>query len=256
MNTMKRMNSNAKISERFELPIHYAELESIYSQTIDRGLRSLAVTSCNGGEGTTTLACALARRAEAGGHKTLLVDMNFCRPAIAAEMGLENSSWQNLDQHLTSQIETTHVAAESAGCLAVLPAPVTPTGNLMLREKHYLSRCLEAWLQEYEVVIIDTSPLNAINRHNLPAERIAAECEGVLLMVKAGVTRQSHLNSAVNRLNTLGIQLSGCVYNDAQNPSLADELIRETYRLQRWLPGPMGWIRKKVRSSPLLNMSI
>lgn len=250
-------------SEKVELPIHYAELESIYSQTIDRGVRSLAITSCHGSEGVTTLACALAKRALAGGHKTLLVDMNFCRPALARELDIEEKPWQDLEGFMSSEIaypDQTHAVSSPADVvpsgLAVLPAPVTPTGNLMLREKHFLSACLQAWLKAFDVVIIDTSPVNAINRHNLPAERIAAECDGVLLTVRSGVTRQAELSMAMERLSGMGVQLSGCVFNDINSPTLGDEIIRETYRLQRWLPGLMGRIRRWVRESPVLNMSV
>jgi Mrp family chromosome partitioning ATPase len=245
-----------------ELPIHYAELESIYSQTIDCGVRSLAITACNSGEGTTTLACALAKRAQAGGRKTLLVDMNFCHPSIGGELGLTAGSWNNLDNLLEDQItqvaDSDDLAAylpKSMSPLAVLPAPSTPTGNLLLREKEYLARCMQSWLQEYEVVIVDTSPLNAINRHNLPAERICSQCEGTVLTVLAGVTRQAQIHSAMQRLNGHGIQLSGCVFNDRYCPSLAEELIRETYRFQRWLPSLMGWLREKIRRSALLNLA-
>jgi len=245
-----------------QLPIHYAELESIYSQTIDCGVRSLAITACNSGEGTTTLACALAKRAQAGGRKTLLVDMNFCHPSIGPELGLEPGSWKNLDNLLTEQIALVNDSEElvsylpkSLSPLAVLPAPSTPTGNLILREKGYLARCMEAWLLEYEVVIVDTSPLNAINRHNLPAERICSQCEGTVLAVLAGITRQAQLHTAMERLNGHGIQLSGCVFNDRFCPSLAEELVRETYRLQRWLPSMMTWLRGKIRHSSLLNLS-
>ena len=114
---------------------------------------------------------------------------------------------------------------------------------------------MQSWLQEYEVVIVDTSPLNAINRHNLPAERICSQCEGTVLTVLAGVTRQAQIHSAMQRLNGHGIQLSGCVFNDRYCPSLAEELIRETYRFQRWLPSLMGWLRGKIRRSALLNLA-
>jgi protein-tyrosine kinase len=246
-----------------ELPMHYAELESIYSQTIDCGVRSLAITACNSGEGTTTLACALAKRAQAGGHKTLLVDMDFCHPSIGPEFGLQAGSWQHLDNLLADQIllvdeskTLSPYLTKAVFPLAVLPAPSTPTGNLMLREKGYLARCMKAWLKEYAVVIIDTSPLNAINRHNLPAERICLQCEGTVLTVLAGVTKQGQLQSAMERLAGHGIQLSGCVFNDLYCPSLGEELIRETYRLQRWLPTMMSAIRRKLRQSTLFNLSI
>lgn len=246
-----------------ELPIHYAELESIYSQTIDRGVRSLAITACNSGEGTTTLACALAKRAQAGGHKTLLVDMNFCHPSIGPELGLAPGSWKNLDNLLVEQIalvkddrDSMTYMPKAVSSLSVLPAPSTPTGNLMLREKDYLARCMEAWLEEYELVIVDTSPLNAINRHNLPAERICSQCEGTVLTVLSGVTQQSQLQKAMERLTGHGIQLSGCVFNDLHSPTLAEELMRETYRLQRWLPSTMRKLRSKLSESTLFNLSI
>lgn len=244
-----------------ELPIHYSELESIYSQTIDCGVRSLAITASNQGEGTTTLACALAKRAQAGGRKTLLVDMNFCNPSIASELGLEAGSWNNLDNLLIEQIaqlddnQSISYMPKAPSTLSVLPAPSAPTGNLILREKEYLARCMTAWLEEYEVVIIDTSPLNAINRHNLPAERICSLCEGTVMMVLAGVTQQSQLMKAMERLTGHGVKLSGCVFNDLHSPTLAEELIRETYRLQRWLPSMMRNLRAKLRESALFNLS-
>jgi Mrp family chromosome partitioning ATPase len=114
---------------------------------------------------------------------------------------------------------------------------------------------MEAWLKEYEVVIVDTSPLNAINRHNLPAERICSQCEGTVLTVLAGVTKQGQLQSAMERLTGHGIQLSGCVFNDRYCPTLAEELIRETYRFQRWLPSMMSSLRIKLRQSTLFNLS-
>ena len=245
-----------------ELPIHYAELESIYSQTIDRGLRSVAITSCVGGEGTTTLACALAKRAQAGGRKTLLVDMNFCSPNIGMEMGLDmglrDRQWRCLDNHLSEQIESLELSTGSVGNgqLSILPAPSTPTGNLMLREKHYLAQCMEAWLTEYDLVVVDTSPLNAINRHNLPAERICSECEGTVLTVMAGVTQQTQVQAAMSKLDRYGIELSGCVFNDLVSPTLAEEVIRQSYRLQPWLPSLMEWVRGKIRASSMMNMTV
>lgn len=243
-----------------ELPIHYSELESIYSQTIDSGLRSVAITASTRGEGTSTLALALAKRAQAGGRKTLIVDMNFCHPSIGRELEVEAGTWNNLDNLLFEEIKSVcneeHSLSTSTTALSVLPAPSTPPKNLMLREKDYLSRCMDAWLEEYEIVIVDTSPINENNRHNFPAESICSLCEGTVLMVLAGVTRQSQLIKATERLAAHGIQLSGCVFNDQYCPSLAEEMIRETYRLQRYLPSIMTKIRTKVRESALFNLSI
>lgn len=232
-----------------ELPIHYAELENIYSQTIDAGIRSLVITSCNPQEGVTTLACALAKRAQAGGRKTLLVDMNFFRPSIGTQLGLPLESWQEIDDRLCSKI----IHSDS---LSVLPAPEVPNRNLLLREKSYLQQCLDTWMEAFDVIIIDTSPINANNRNNLPAARISSVCEACLLVVLAGETRQGCVAGAVQRLEQQGATLLGCVYNDLNNPSLLDEMLRESYRLQRLFPGFMSWFRNKIRHSNLLNQSV
>ena len=59
------------------LPIHYLELETIYTKTLGQGLGSLAITAAESGEGITTLSMALSRRNETAGRKTLLVDLNL-----------------------------------------------------------------------------------------------------------------------------------------------------------------------------------
>lgn len=63
------------------IPIQYLELESLYAATVARGIRSLAVTSSEGGEGVSSICDALARRSEADGLRTLLVDLNLYHPA-------------------------------------------------------------------------------------------------------------------------------------------------------------------------------
>ena len=62
------------------IPIQYLELESLYAATVARGIRSLAVTSSEGGEGVSSICDALARRSEADGLRTLLVDLNLYHP--------------------------------------------------------------------------------------------------------------------------------------------------------------------------------
>jgi Mrp family chromosome partitioning ATPase len=55
-----------------DLPIHYAEVEAIYNQTIGTGYRTIAITSAIAGEGKTTISQALVERAQLIGKKSII----------------------------------------------------------------------------------------------------------------------------------------------------------------------------------------
>lgn len=50
---------------------------------------------------------------------------------------------------------------------------------------------MEYWLEKYDVVVFDTSPVNARNRQNIAPESICAMVDAAVFVVMAGVTRQT-----------------------------------------------------------------
>lgn len=235
------------------LPVAYLELEAIYARTLGQGMRSLAVCAANSGEGVSMLAEALARRTQAGGHRVLLVEMNLYQPTMANQFGLERQAW--LPALHADQPSQLPVINEEQG-FGVLPASLAQEASLRLREPNVLEGSLREWLGRYDHVIFDTSPLNATNQNNIPAERIAAACDGCVMLVLAGVTSQTAVMQAKRRLDAAGARLAGAVFNDRQNPSLATEMVRESDRLARLLPRVSAWLKRKVSSSPLLNLPV
>lgn len=220
------------------IPIQYLELESLYASTLARGIRSLAVTSAEGGEGVSTICEALARRAEADGLKTLLVDLNLYHPGRpAAQAWGPNDVPEPLSQ---------------GQALAVLPAPGKDL--MAFRNKETLRQLLVRWLEHYDVVLFDTSPLNALNRGNIPADLVCAACEGALLVVLAGVTPTTMVQSAVEKLTRAEANLLGAVFNDRVNPRLASEILRELNRLPS--NRLTEWLKRWCRRSALLNFRI
>lgn len=226
-----------------ELPIHWAELEAVYARTVGSGVRTLAVTAPEGGEGVTTLARALAERAAAVGIQTLYIDFNLNRPMIPGGSGLES---EDTDQTLI-------LPTGSAG-LDVVPAPTRAANLLTLRDPARLRTALAGELAGYDLIVFDTSPVNAANRGNIPAEAVAAACDATLLVVLSGRTRTAAAQAAAERLRTAGARLTGIVMNDRFAPTLADELCREAARLGRWLPGLSGRLQRWLRRRPFLAM--
>lgn len=232
-----------------QLPIGYLELETIYANTIGAGVRSLAVTSAVAGEGVTTVAEGLARRMEATGQKALLVELNLFHPALSDQFGVVRSSW------LPSDVSTGHIAVRDNG-FHFLAAPLSQEAPMRFREHMVLQSAIARWLQDYDAVIFDTSPLNALNKGNIPADLVCSVCEGTLLVVLAGRTHDSAVRDALKRLKAVKACLVGMIINDFYNPTLASELLRETERLRRWMPRVAQWLRQCIQNSALLNASV
>ena len=231
------------------LPISYMELEAIYTRTLGAGVRTLAVTSAVSGEGVTTIAEALARRMNAGGHRALLVELNLFHPELTRHMGLERSHW------LPNEPTSMQAVVQRDG-FGFLSAPVSPDAPMRFREHAVLQGAIARWLQNYDAVVFDTSPLNAVNQGNIPAEQVCAVCDGALMVVLAGRTTESAVREAGQRLRDSGARLLGTVINDYHNPTLASELLREVGRLGQYWPRLAAWLRGRVRTSALLNAPV
>ena len=221
------------------IPIQYLELESLYAATVARGIRSLAVTASQEGEGVSTICAALARRAEVDGLRTLLVDLNLCHSGRDPTF-----AWGPSDVPEPVTIE--------GRLLAQLPVPGKDL--MAFRNKDTLRQLLVRWLEHYDVVIFDTSPLTALNRGNIPADKVCGACEGALLVVLAGVTPTTVVQSAVDKLTRAEANLIGAVYNDKLNPGLASEILRELNRLPS--NRVTEWLKRWCRRSALLNFRI
>lgn len=232
------------------LPVHYVELERIYRQLEAQGYKTTALTGCHGDCGTSMLAYALSKRYQADGYKVLLVDLNLQRPNLDHSFGFHRQAWQAGTASMAS------ICAPSAQGTHYLPAPVGNTASLSFRNQGAFSDTIQHWLQHYDRVIIDTSPLNATNYRNIPASTVCAETDATLLLIKSGFTTQSILEESCEQLQQVKANLIGCIMNDVAHPSLASELKREADRLQPWLPKLTARLKQWVNQSTLLNLRI
>ena len=233
------------------LPISYFELETIYTQTVAQGVKSLAVTASTEREGVSTVAYSLAKRCEAGGRRTLLVDLNLSRPSVASRLALAPSSWSLGDKSAQDAI------VRFPGSLtAVLTASVQVATSIRSRERDYVSQSIADWLAEFDTVIVDAPAVNSSDHKHIPAETVCAACDATVLVVLAGRVAEASIKSAATRLSGAGARLAGSVFNDQFNPRLPDELCRETRRLDGILPGLMARVRKMIRRSDLLSYPV
>ena len=215
---------------------HDAEIESLWLAVSAAGARSIAVVAANPGEGTTSLAEALTRRAALGGRRALFVDVSGGRLAGAGGLGLAPD---------------TILPGEHPG-IGVM-AKVSQDAATAWRDPARLAAQVGAWAPDWDHVVFDTAPLLSAGTAGVPPLSVAAAAEGTILLVLAGRTAASDVREAHQRLERARAHLIGTVLNDRDNPSLLAEMEREAGRLERLAPGLVRRIRGGLRRSSLLG---
>ena len=228
-----------------ELPIDYAEVEAIYSQTIGSGYKTIAITSANSGEGKSIVAQAIVQRSCAIGKKVLLVDTNTYNPIFEEK------------DHNCSDSDNDNVSINIRDKgFSYLPPPKNINDRFKYREVDFLKESVDNWLEKFDCVIFDTISLNSKNKKNIPADIVCEVCSGTILVVEAGVTPENQILECIDKLNVKNVNLIGTVLNDNKNKTLLEELQRETHRLDKYLPNIMIKLRKILSRLVILNVSI
>ncbi len=232
------------------IPSQNMEIERIYSQILGEGKRAIAISSANSGEGVSSIAQALAQRNLLAGHSTLLVDLNLHHPSLNSLLKLDKSV---SEPELLDKPQLVTIKEQSTTLTGITP-PTRRDLVMKLRKPGVLEQCIAEWQQTFDTIIFDTSPINRINASNIPPERVAAACDGSLLIVLAGSTTAAMVSTAVNKLNAADAQLLGCIYNDRDNPPLKNELLRETHRLEPRFSSIAHRLKHWIQQSHLLSM--
>ncbi len=217
------------------------EVEALWRTLVQGGQRCVCVTSAGHGEGASTLAAALARRAVLAGETALLAELSPRQPALAARLG------QQLEPGVPLRI-----GADGFGAVSV---PADAGGNW--KEPSYLAWKLAEWRRDWSMVVLDAPPLLAAAQSNGPGGlAVASRAATTVLVVLAGRTRAEKVRQAQAKLLRAGGHLSGVVLNDRENPSLRAEMERELGRLARWAPRLVDKVRNRLRRSAVLGMRV
>ena len=135
-----------------------------------------------------------------------------------------------------------------------VPAPQVASTQLAYKDPTTLQKVVNKWLEKYDRVIIDTSPLLNINKGNIPAQSVASACDSTLMVVAYGETSTHHLEQAKKLLDAQSINLMGSVMNMKQTPSFAQELVRQINRM-KFLPTKLrDSLANKLYQNEFLNL--
>jgi len=177
---------------------------------VDTPINSCVITSCQVGDGKSTVAVNLARAAAAMGQQVLLVDGDLRRPQVHEMLGLPN--WQGLHNVIAEDVDVQQVILrsprdENLFVLTSGPVPLDPTKVLSSKKMQHLMAALSS---HFDLVIYDTAPLLGLADANL----LAAHTNGLMLVVGLHQTEREALLLAFEDLKMAGIPLLGMVANN------------------------------------------
>lgn len=165
---------------------------------------SLALVGAENDEGLALTVANLAISFAQLGKRTLLIDGNLRSPQLHKLFGL-NERNPGLTDLIAARTLVEPIAIPDLGALWVLAAGTqAPNPQELLAGKHYAER-LHDLSTHFEVVIINTPPLN----HIADARLIAAQSGAALIVAQQNVSRVQDLESICSTLRSLGVRLLG-----------------------------------------------
>ncbi len=214
----------ARKPEQFNV-LEYYEMESPYATEFRRLLHNLnnhdgekrpktiLVTSAMLAEGKSTVTSFLGMTAaRLKQRKTLLVDCDLRRPTLHRLFSLprEHGVVEILTENIRVKDVIKKTAAEHLDLITAGRAVDQPT-------EVFDSAAIHKFLQEvsfyYDLILVDCAPVLPVSDPML----LAAEMDGVILVVKAGSTQREVARRAVTLLQNSNSKFLGVVLNNFSN---------------------------------------
>lgn len=183
--------------------------------TLDQQLKAIVITSSELGEGKSRTAANLAISLAQAGHRTLLIDADFRRPSQHRLFGMvKNVGLSNLIiQEVTEDDSIKPV--DAVPNLWLLPSgPIPPNPSELLGSARMMEVMSRLW-REFDYVIIDTPPVNAVT----DASILAASANATLVVVEQGRTTFPALKHAKQMLDRVNANTIGAVVNKVRAAS-------------------------------------
>jgi tyrosine-protein kinase Etk/Wzc len=182
------------------------------------GVKSIMVTSAGPGEGKTFTACNLAIASVSRGARVLLIDADLRAYGVSGFLHLPRTT-PGLSDVLVGQTTLRAVVKQfsvnETGELCVIAAGTARQGAGALLDRQEFAALLSEAKSTFDLVILDTPPLNII----ADAAAIASKVDATLLVVRSGVTDREALRLTLERLERTEGPVAGVVLNGVDLPA-------------------------------------
>lgn len=166
----------------------------------------VAVTSCNPSEGKSTTCANIAISFANAGNKVLLVECDLRKPTMKNNFGLENTvGLSSVLGGFNSVNEAVNVAVISN--LDVITAGDIPPNPSELLSSESMRLFIDAALENYDYVFLDTPPVNVVTDSQLMNDYIA----GIVFVVRENSTTYPDIQAAIDKIALANGRMLGFV---------------------------------------------
>ncbi|GAB24390.1 putative protein-tyrosine kinase [Gordonia polyisoprenivorans NBRC 16320 = JCM 10675] len=177
---------------------------------VDSGMQVISVTSAGQGDGKTSTAIHLAASLAEVGKNVLLMECDLRRPVVGERLGLVTSI--GITSCISDGVKVSDcIQGSGLSGLDVLLAGAVPPNPAEFLSSDLLGSLIGKLRSDYEYVIIDSAPIAPV-ADGILASRWA---DGVLFVVREGVTRDSVLSEAISEVEVANICIRGWIMNGA-----------------------------------------
>ncbi len=169
------------------------------------------VTSPTANNGKTINSINLAVSFAQMGKRTLLIDADMRNPTVHRMFSI--SVKNGLSEILAGLTDNISVSKTDIENLSVLTAGKIPPNPTELLASSRMDKLLEFVKSHYDVVFIDTPPVNIVTDCTVFAQKIT----GYVLIIKTDTTNTQDVKTAMNNLTQIGGNILGFILNDVNS---------------------------------------
>ncbi len=218
----KRPAGAWNLATMFGPGLNFAEAEAykllrtniIFSFPNEGRCHILGVTSSIQDEGKSSSSCNLAYALSEAGKKVLLLEADLRRPTIGSKLRVRSiPGLTNLlvsDARLQSLVRRCEVAPD----MDIITAGDIPPNPSELLGSRRMASVLEELAQHYEYIVLDLPPVTAVS----DAVAISKLLDGVVIVVREGVTQRKGLGETMRQLKLAGVRILGFHYRGEGKP--------------------------------------
>lgn len=172
--------------------------------------RTLLVTSSQPAEGKTTTSVNTAISLAQTGAAVLIVDADLRRPRVHKIFGLKNNA--GLSNYLAGEGDLSALIQIAMPNLYVLPVGPLPPNPAELLGSPRMKTVVETLSANFDYVVIDSPPVSSFADSLI----LSALVEGVIIVVKGGVTPREMAQRTKAHLQSVGAKILGVVINQVK----------------------------------------